>query len=197
MFKRRTLANSLVALSVILLVATAVRSATGDPTTAAATQPALSDEQCAKTAKALASKVAAATISQDFEKVVALTYPAVIDQLGGRKAAIEVMTEGEKKMSDQGISFKTMTIDDVSQVLWVKGRCYAVVPNHLIMGTPQGDIRADAAVLGISDDGGRAWTFVSVNKPSDIQKMFPAVAAQLRLSRLKVTKLEPTTNPAH
>lgn len=110
--------------------------------------------------KRKAQEVGTAVIKGDFAKVVDLTYPKVVTAMGGREKMIAAVETGMKQMKTQGFSFRSLTAGTPGAFLTEGGNTFTIVPTTLEMGVPGGKAIAKGYLLGISADGGKAWTFV-------------------------------------
>ena len=124
---------------------------------------------------------------KDFARVVDLTYPKVIEMLGGRDQMIASITREMKDMEAQGVVYLSSSAGVPTQVIQISGTIYAVLPNTLKMKATDGVFQAESNMIGVSSDGGATWKFIDAGgkNSSELQSILPNVAAQLNLSAEK------------
>jgi hypothetical protein len=125
--------------------------------------------------KATAEESHRAFLHGDYGRMADLTYPRVVARIGGREAFIKAMRKSIDEIEADGFSLDTMIVRLPTRILTTKRRMYAVVPYDLILLTPDGRLLQESIMLGVSEDGGRSWTFVDVNTQSEkmLQGVFP------------------------
>lgn len=143
------------------------------------------DEKPEQVAKRKANEVAQATVKSDFQKVADLTYPQVIEEMGGRKKMIETMKIGLKEMELKGIKFLSAKVENASPAVADGSNLYTIVPMKLELKVPGGRFALKSYLLGISPDKGETWTFVDGSGiGSDrikAQRILPNLPAKLHL----------------
>jgi hypothetical protein len=110
--------------------------------------------------KTQAEATANAIITQNYKVLAKYTYPAIIQMAGGEAKMNATMKKGMEQMKAQGFSFKSLTIGDIKQAKKSGTELFAIVPDVLTMNGNGGTIIARSALIAISDDNGKHWTFV-------------------------------------
>ncbi|VTR92237.1 Uncharacterized protein OS=Pedobacter heparinus (strain ATCC 13125 / DSM 2366 / NCIB 9290) GN=Phep_1087 PE=4 SV=1 [Gemmata massiliana] len=142
------------------------------------------DAEIKKAVKLLADNVA--TIKGDFEALLNLSHPKVVEQLGGRKKAITAMETILKEMKDDGIVIKSLTTGEPANPVRGDKELYVLVPTKMEMTTPEGTLTVAGYFLGISADSGKTWRFVDgAGGSAKIRKMFPDIPEKLVLPELE------------
>ena len=119
------------------------------------------DDAAAKaTALKLAKEVGDHTVGGQIEKLIDLTYDTVVEVMGGREAAIKVITEGFKNMKAQGIAVTSLDIGEAGELATEGKNTFIIVPTKLRLSAPKAKILAESYLLGISSDAGKSWKFV-------------------------------------
>lgn len=142
------------------------------------------EEGPAAVAKRQANEVGVAVKSGDFGKVVDLTYPKVIEVIGGRERMTTLMEAGLKQMKEQGFAFRSYRIAEPSEILTEGENTFIVVPTTVEMTVPGGKAVARSYLLGISVDRGKTWKFVDGSGLKDANardKVLPKLPAGLKL----------------
>jgi hypothetical protein len=146
-----------------------------------------SDDTPEKVAKRKADEVAQATVKSDFEKIVALTYPKVIEEMGGREKMIGAMKTGLKDMKARGIEFRSAKVEDAKPVVSGGSDLFTIVPFTLEIKLPGGRTTVKSFLLGISSDKGKTWSFVDGsgigNDERMAKKLLPNLPAELKLPK--------------
>jgi len=124
------------------------------------TQPAL--------IKAKVEECNAALLEGNFEKLVEMTYPPLVELMGGGEAMIELVRGGIDMMKSSGFTIESAEVQEPARIVTTRRRTYAVVPYHLIMNSPVGKFRQESTMLGISTDKGKSWTFVDVHEDPEM-----------------------------
>jgi hypothetical protein len=134
--------------------------------------------------EAQAKEIGDAFVRKDFQRFTALTYPKVIEMVGGKEKFMIALVEETKQEEAQGLQILSSTPTDVTQFLKVSGSLYAVMPTTQRMKM-RGDLfESYGCVVGISGDKGEHWTFVEPG-PSGLKDLFPNVADKLSLCPAK------------
>lgn len=138
------------------------------PAAAFAQDPAIVKRQAEVVAKAL--------LNSDFKTVIAHTYPKAINNLGGGKEkTLQMMTTGINQMKAQGLSFEKVTIGQPGKFYKAGAEIHCLVSEQIIMKTAKGRMAATSNLLAISNDGGKNWTFLDMNRNSinAVTQLFP------------------------
>jgi hypothetical protein len=142
------------------------------------------DAAIKKTAKAKAEECQTALITGDYEKYADLSHPVVVEAGGGRKKMIEGMAAEFKKMKADGTEFKAVKVGDPGDPVAGAKVLYIVVPFTFEIATKVNRVAVKSALLGISGDGGKTWTFVDALPGRDsLKKSFPDLPEKLELPK--------------
>ncbi len=144
--------------------------------------------------KKLVEKIGRATLSGDMETVIDLTYPALIDLIGGRKKMVAVMERITEDMKANGLTFSTYDVGEPGNFQSEGGNTFTVVPTKLEITSADTRIVTDNFLLGISPNGGRSWTFIEGGGLKDkkaVEKVLPKLPVGLRLPPVNEPKLLP------
>lgn len=155
--------------------------------------PILADEKI-DTAKVeeQARTLGKAFLASDWSKLSDMTYPKVIEMMGGKEKMIGVIEEGMKRLAVQGFSFKKYTVG-TAQAPVIDGKTvYVVVPTSLEITGPDNKIVTDSYLLAVSSDSGKTWTYADGAGLADAEKrkaIFPSLPASLKLPERKQPKV--------
>src|SRR5215472_11029115 len=111
-------------------------------------------------AKAQANELGMAVVMGDFARAADLTYPKLIEFLGGRARYIAQLKKQMTEMSAGEFKLLSCTAAEPIQVIEVRQRLYAVIPSLIRIKGTEGVLVGQAFMIGVSKDGGETWTFV-------------------------------------
>jgi len=134
--------------------------------------------------KKLAIAMGDAMKTNDVGTILDHTYPALVEQMGGRKKALKTLKSMLKVMKARGIEFKKYELGDPEEFVTEGDNTFIVVSSVLEMASPMGTIRGRSFLLGISGDGGKTWKFADgagVNRNGEADKVLPKLPAKLKL----------------
>ncbi len=110
--------------------------------------------------KKKAQEIGQAILKEDPAGIADLTYPKVIELLGGREKMIAALGRGMKQMKEQGFAMRSLEVGEPGEFLAEGKNTFIVVPTTVVMTAPGGKFVARSYLLGISPDDGKGWTFV-------------------------------------
>ena len=133
--------------------------------------------------KSGAGAVGAAMLSGDYKAVVDLTYPAIVDLLGGREKALVTVEEQMKAIKEHGISISSFTVSDPSEIKTGGAELFAAMPAVMEMKAPQKKITVKTFLIAISRDQGKSWSFADGTNltPELMKTIFPKFPPELKL----------------
>ncbi len=150
--------------------------------------------------KLQATQLTEATIRGDYATVEKLTYPKLIDIMGGSEAFTIAITEAMKQVESNGMKLESLSVGEPRDFVEVDQQIYAIVPTTMKLRVAEGLLVGDAFLIGISADKGVNWTFVDSTGTSDEaqrKELFPAAANTLRIPERKraVLQKDPPNKP--
>ncbi len=146
--------------------------------------PAHGDEPRSAVVKKKAQEVGEALLKEDYAKVIDLTYPKVVELLGGREKMIGALADGMRQLKEKGFAFRSVEVGEPADFIEGGKDTFVVVPTTTEMTAPGGRFIVKSYLLGISPDGGKAWTFVDGNgigTPEKREKILPKLPEKLEL----------------
>jgi len=138
-------------------------------------------------AKKLAEESAQALISGNYGRVADLTYPKVVELMGGREKVVKEMEKGEREMKAERVEFVSATDFIASKLVKTKTQKFAVLSYKLKMKVPGGYLLRDSFMLGVASANSDDWKFLD-GAGLDTAKMkflFPDMADKITLPTLK------------
>jgi len=138
------------------------------------------DAEIKNVARAKADECQTALIKGDYEKFVTFCPPKVVELSGGKKKMIELLTNGTKEMTSQGISFESTKMLAPFDPITVEKEIYIAVPFTLEIKVPDGRLSTKGVLIGISSDGGKTWAFTDAAPGYEkLKKVFPNLPDKL------------------
>lgn len=152
----------------------------------AQTDPDLELKAALKQAKASANAV----VKEDFEKLADLTYPRVVDSMGGKEKMVEFLKKTIAEMKAKKFRFLGAKVDPPTKIFRAGAERMTVVPMSLDMQIPDGTkVRVRSFLVGVTKDG-KKWTFVDGNVgEAKIREVVPNLPKEMKLP--KAQKPEP------
>lgn len=141
-------------------------------------------DAAADAAKKQADETSQAFAKGDYAKIAAMTYPALIDFMGGRDKMIAATKSAMEMFKKQGIEVVSYKTSEPGEIVKGEGKSYVVIPATLEMKAPVGKIKVKSYLLGITTDEGKTWKFLDgaglANKELK-DKIIPNLPAKLKL----------------
>jgi hypothetical protein len=128
-----------------------------------------------KEIKARAEETSNAFVSGDHQKVVDLTYPKLMEIMGGRAKMISFVEQQMKELKTQGFEFVSSSVDDPREVVASDSQFFSIVPYTLKMKTPRGVMTQQSYLLAISNKDTIKWSFIDVTglEESQVKMVVP------------------------
>lgn len=154
-------------------------SRTQETTNANQTKPQTQGTNDTKTAypnlKSQAEEFANAVVKSDFNKVIDLLHPIVIEEAGGREKLLELVTKDMEEMKKSRNEIISAVVGDAKQIEKVDNELFAVLPLTLTLKSPEGNGTQETHMVAVSNDSGSNWKFVSHLNQEEFNKRFPKV----------------------
>lgn len=103
----------------------------------------------------LATEVLSATKSGNYKRVMDLTYPKVVEMMGGRDKAVQMI---EQAM--QAVKVLEAQSDDPGEIVSSGDKQFCVVPTRMRLQVGNKTVRTKGFLLAVSEDAGKHWTFL-------------------------------------
>jgi hypothetical protein len=120
---------------------------------------------------------------KDFARVADMTYPRLVEILGGRDRMVSSITKEMKQMEAEGVVFLSSSAGAPTQVIHLEGTIYAVLPTILKVKAQDGIFQSDGSMIAISSDRGANWTFIDAGgkDQKQLKSLLPTAADKLNL----------------
>jgi hypothetical protein len=110
--------------------------------------------------RTLAAEDSAAITSGNYARLVDLTYPKLVELMGGRDKMIEMLRRGAQDMKAQGSVILGAEVAEPKEVVTVGDKQFAIVPMIVRVQVPEGTLRSKGFLIAVSEDRGNTWRFI-------------------------------------
>lgn len=146
----------------------------------------------------LAAENCVALTAGNYARLVDLTYPKVVEMIGGRDKMIEMLRSGTEDMKAHGSAILGAEVSEPPEVVTANDKQFAIVPITVRVQVPEGTVRANSFLVAISEDHGKTWKFIdgaglhkaSGGERETLTQIIPAFPAQLSLPAWEPPVLE-------
>lgn len=130
-----------------------------------------------------ANTMANAFITGDYQSFAKFTYPAVVEMSGGQQAMIAMLEKSVQKMKDDGFSFQSFTVGNVTKIVIAGKELHALLPQQIKMKAPGGTLVTNSYLLAVSANRGKSWSFVDAGNLTEekINIVFPNFNYNLKI----------------
>jgi len=145
-------------------------------------------------AKTQANELNEAVLAGKYEKAADLTYPRLVELMGGRARFIATMSRAMKEMQSETFSVLSTVAEDPTQTIVQGNNVFAILPAIMKIKVPEGVLVGKSFMIGASKDGGTNWTFIdggSANR-DQLKILFPTVADKFNLPESQRPVLQKT-----
>ena len=111
-------------------------------------------------------------------------YPAIIKKIGGKQKTLAIIKEQMDNIAAQGFQIVAFRVGKPSPIIEAdNGEWQAVIPQHNTIKKGEEEFTTNGALIAISSDKGRKWTFIDVagNKSGTLRKMYPNISKKLSI----------------
>ena len=163
-----------------------------------AAQIASADSQTERV-RQVAQQDSAALTSGDYAHLVDLTYPKLVELLGGRDKMIETLRTGTEDMKAHGSAILGAQVSEPKEIVIAGDKQFAIVPMVVRVHVPEGTLRSSSFLVAVSEDHGKTWKFIdgaglhkgAVTEKETLAQIVPGFPTQLSLPPWEPPVLEP------
>lgn len=138
-------------------------------------------QQHQTTIKQAAIEMGNALVKKDGERFVSYMHPSMISLAGG-KTQLRLMSDSIFKVAEQiGGKVSRISFGNPTAVITHKNTLQAVITQQMLVSTLLGNAELSSALIAISSDKGKTWTFIDTNlfSISKIKSAMPDISPQL------------------
>lgn len=108
-----------------------------------------------------------AFINKDFQKVVTLTHPMVVEKSGGPTYYINDLLYDSGMFESAGLKIVALNARQPSQVIAAGEELHAMLPYERVIMAGEEKITESFFALAASQDNGKTWTFFDLSKQDE------------------------------
>jgi hypothetical protein len=133
-----------------------------------------------KKIQSLGQQCVMATIEGDFNRLVDLTYPKLVERFGGKEKMVAMMEKGSKEMK---LELLPTTVNAPTEVLKIGTQKFVILTYQLKLKVPEGILKKNSFLIGVLDRPEDSWTFVDGTNldPAKAKMIFPDAGDKLPL----------------
>lgn len=119
--------------------------------------------------KKQANLMAQATFNGNRDEIIKYTYPRLITLSGGEEKFRTLIAERIESLKRQGVTDFNGKVGSPGPFYQAGDEIHCLLPEQIIIQTNNARYLSRSYMLGISNDGGKNWTFLDVgNMPADV-----------------------------
>lgn len=123
-----------------------------------------------------------ATLNKDYKNVLKHTHPNVLELMGGKEKAFELVKSTFESINAQGIAFEKAEVIGVSDVVFEQNEYRCLVKGFNQMKTPGMRIKSTSYLLGFYNAEEKIWYFIEADKMNSkavSEALFPGFETSL------------------
>lgn len=149
--------------------------------------------------RTVAAESSAALSSRNYARLVDLTYPKLVEMIGGRDQMIEMLRSGTEEMKAHGSAILSAEVAEPREIVTAGDKQFAIVPEIVRVQLEAGTLRSKGFLIAVSEDRGKTWTFIDGaglhktpgKERETLAQIIPDFPAQLTLPAWEPPVLEP------
>jgi hypothetical protein len=133
--------------------------------------------------RAEAQRGAEALLRGDYDVLIAMTHPRVVEEMGGQEAAAQAVAASIAEMKEGGVTLESVVTEEPGEPVSSGALVAVLVPQKKVLRTPKGRYRTTGHLLAVSEDGGAKWTFIDSSSltPATLAQYFPTLGDLIKL----------------
>jgi len=144
--------------------------------------------------KARAEASGRAFMDGDFAALADLTYPKVVQLMGGKAKMVAFLEAGSRQMKAEGFELVSYEVEAPKEIVRTRAKLFAVVPTLMKAKVRGGVITQRSYLLGISAARPKSWTFVDGSSldASKLHAILPEAEGRVTLPKQEEPTFERT-----
>lgn len=139
-------------------------------------------EGAKKSAFMAAKTMDEALINRQYDDYVVYNHPKVLEQVKGGRAGMAIQIAQQVKEIEESGNVITAIWPKMPEIMIdTAGEWQTTLQQFMDYRLPEGKIRSETTIIGISPDKGKTWYFVDVagRQLKEIRELFPTLSSQL------------------
>ncbi len=135
-----------------------------------------------------ARKYAEATEKRDWNKVIDQTYAPLVKLNGGAPTLLRQAKLSDQNLEQQDFELQKVELSAPLRELEVGEYLLAIIPIRLTFKGPLGRLFSESSILGVSDNDGQSWSFISMAQAdmNQLIELFPELPKDFVVPRKRV-----------
>jgi len=132
-----------------------------------------------------AEACANAQIKLEFDKIIPYMPAKLLGFMGGAEGLTEIMTEQMAEMKRRGITIESVKIGTPGTPQGYDGLLACLVPQEIVMATPQGKIATKTYLIAVSESKGDSWVFIDCMSINDqkLAILYPPLKGRVEIPK--------------
>ena len=124
-----------------------------------------------------------AQLKLDFEKFLPYVPAKLLGFMGGKEGLTKTLTQQSAEIKRRGITIDSVKIGTPDKPKELGGLLVGLVPQELVLTTPQGKLVSMSHLLAISENKGESWVFVDCMSINDekLGILYPTLKGKIDL----------------
>lgn len=120
-------------------------------------------------------------LKSDFNNFIKYVHPKIIEMMGDKQNAIEMLEKNSKEIILKNIVFLSIKIGEPSTIIMHNNELQCTIPQTLEIKTSKGRFVATSTLIAISMNNGENWYFVDTSTKSieAIRRIIPSLSKRL------------------
>lgn len=155
----------------------------------------IEDMEAAKKKAFIAAKTMdEALINRQYDDYVVYNHPRVLEQVKGGRAGMAIqIAEQIKDIEEAGNTITAVWPKMPETMFDTAGEWQTTMQQYMEYRLPDGKIKSETTIIGISPDKGKTWYFLDAagRTLNDLKELFPALSSQLVIPSAKEAEFTP------
>lgn len=125
--------------------------------------------------------------TRNYQTFANYIYPSLIEKFGGREEFIEFTEKSMAELKTTDAVIEEYRILKTIQILRQPKNIFAVMQTRMKMKMSGKPMSIVSSLVGVSDDKGENWKFITVNSKDMIKPFFPQMVNKLKILPDKIS----------
>ncbi len=123
------------------------------------------------------------TKNGDNKKIISLYHTVVLDDLGGKSAARDILNRNTEYLKEEGIEIDSFEVLDPVFEYTDDANKYALLPFYTTLKTDESTMKVENYLLGVANKESEDWTFINTGSyPEEkLVELFPSLSGKLQI----------------
>ncbi|MDH5381488.1 MAG: hypothetical protein OEW75_11580 [Cyclobacteriaceae bacterium] len=136
-----------------------------------------------KSLKAQAEMYADAFKSGDYQKMLDMTYPQLVEKLGGETQALAAIKSSAEQIKSTGLNFAGIETSEPTDVVQAGKELHSIITQKISIKVPGGFLDTELHFLAVSKDKGKTWSFIDTSR-NNVKDLVPSLNPDLTIPKV-------------